>query len=302
MTQLTLSSHRFPAVVSERGLSAYLAAIKKFPMLSSEEEFQLAKRLEEHGDIEAAHRLVTSHMRLVVKIAMSNRFYGIPVSDLISEGNIGLLRAVKGFEADRGFRLATYAMWWIRAAIYECILNSWSLVKVGTAHAQKKLFFNLGKLKAKLGVYQDGEIPAAKVETIAEQLHVTPEEVIDMNRRLSGPDKSLNQPVGEFGETSRQELLIDPAPSQEAVLAENENRALGHRLLKQGLATLSARERVVIEQRRLRENPRTLDDIGADFGVSRERIRQIENRAFQKLQAAVKQNLAAMSQQPATVH
>ncbi|MGE3335242.1 MAG: RNA polymerase factor sigma-32 [Rhodospirillaceae bacterium] len=302
MTQLALSPNRLPAIASEQGLAAYLAAIRKFPMLSKEEEYQLAKRLEEHGDIEAAHKLVTSHMRLVVKIAMSNRFYGIPLSDLISEGNVGLLRAVKGFEADRGFRLATYAMWWIKAAIYECVLNSWSLVKLGTAHAQKKLFFNLGKLKSKLGVYQDGEIPPAKVDVIAERLHVTPEEIVDMNRRLSGPDKSLNQPVGEFGETTRQDLLIDQAPSQEAVLAENEERALGLRLLKTGLATLNARERAVIEQRRLSENPRTLDDIGADFGVSRERIRQIENRAFQKLQAAVKQNLASLSQQPSTAH
>lgn len=300
MAQVARISNRFPVIASESGLPAYLAAIKKFPMLSQEEEYALAKRLEEHGDIKAAHRLVTSHMRLVVKIAMANRFYGVPVSDLISEGNIGLLRAVKGFEADRGFRLATYAMWWIRAAIYECILNSWSLVKIGTQAAQKKLFFNLGKVKAKLGIY--GDIPPGKVDTIAERLHVTPEEVVDMNRRLASPDSSLNQPAGEFGETERQDLLIDHTPSQETTLAEKEDRGLGHKLLKKGLATLSERERRVIEQRRLTDNPRTLDDIGADFGVSRERIRQIENRAFQKLQAAVKQDLAAMTHRSMPAH
>lgn len=291
---------RFPVIASENGLPAYLAAIRKFPMLSQEEEYMLAKRLEEHGDIEAAHKLVTSHMRLVVKIAMANRFYGIPLSDLISEGNIGLLRAVKGFEADRGFRLATYAMWWIRAAIYECILNSWSLVKIGTQSAQKKLFFHLAKIKTKLGI-QGGEIPADKVDTIAAQLHVSPEEVVDMNRRLASRDKSLNQPVGEFGEEESQDFLVDQAPSQENTLAEKEGRALGHKLLSKGLAALSERERRVIEQRRLTENPRALDDIAADFGISRERVRQIEIRAFQKLQAAVKQDLAAMTHEPAAM-
>jgi RNA polymerase sigma-32 factor len=299
MGQLALTSNRFPAVGSESGLPAYLAAIKKFPLLSKEEEFYLAKRLEEHGDIEAAHKLVTSHMRLVVKIARANRSYGIPLSDLISEGNIGLLRAVKGFEADRGFRLATYAMWWIRAAIYECILNSWSLVKIGTQTAQKRLFFNLGKAKTKLGIY-DNDIPRAKIDAIAEQLHVTPDEVADMNRRLTSPDKSLNQPAGEFNETERQDFLVDPAPSQETTLAEKEDGVLGLRLLKKGLAALSDRERRVIEQRRLTDNPRTLDDIGADFGISRERVRQIEKRAFQKLQATVRQDLAAMTCAPAS--
>ncbi|MGE4063214.1 MAG: RNA polymerase factor sigma-32 [Rhodospirillaceae bacterium] len=296
MAQLALTSNRFPVVSSESGLPAYLAAIKKFPLLSKNEEYYLAKQLEEHGDIEAAHKLVTSHLRLVVKIARANRFYGVPLSDLISEGNIGLLRAVKGFEADRGFRLATYAMWWIRAAIYECILNSWSLVKIGTQSAQKKLFFHLGKVKAKLGIY-GSDIPSGKVDAIAAELHVTPEEVVDMNRRLASPDQSLNQPVGEFGETERQDLLVDHAPSQEVNLAEKEDRALRLELLKKGLAALSEREQRVIQQRRLTETPRTLEDIGADFGISRERVRQIENRAFQKLQAAVKQNLASMTHQ-----
>lgn len=293
MAQLALTPNRFSEISSEGGLPAYLAAIKKFPLLSKDEEFYLAKQLEEHGDIEAAHKLVTSHLRLVVKIARANRLYGVPLSDLISEGNIGLLRAVKGFEADRGFRLATYAMWWIRAAIYECILNSWSLVKIGTQSAQKKLFFNLSKVKAKLGIY--GDIPSGKVETIAEELNVTPDEVMDMNRRLASPDTSLNQPVGEFGETERQDLLVDQSPSQEFILAEKEDRLLGLKLLKKGLATLSEREQRVIEQRRLTDNPRTLEDIGADFGISRERVRQIENRAFQKLQATVRQSLASMT-------
>jgi RNA polymerase sigma-32 factor len=302
MAELAPTLNRFPAIASESGLPAYLAAIKKFPMLSKEEEYLLAKQLEEHGDINAAHKLVTSHLRLVVKIAMANRFYGVPVADLISEGNIGLLRAVKGFEADRGFRLATYAMWWIRAAIYECVLNSWSLVRVGTAAAQKKLFFNLNKIKAKLGVYKDGEIPRDKVAIIAERLHVTPDEVVDMNRRLASPDTSLNLPVGESRETERQDMLIDQTPSQEAILADKEERMLGLKLLKSGLATLSERERRVIQQRRLTDNPRTLDDIGADFGVSRERIRQIENRAFQKLQAAVTQGLATITSKPGSVH
>lgn len=298
MAQLALTPNRFPEISSESGLPAYLAAIKKFPLLSKDEEYYLAKQLEEHGDIKAAHKLVTSHLRLVVKIAKANRSYGVPLSDLISEGNIGLLRAVKGFEADRGFRLATYAMWWIRAAIYECILNSWSLVKIGTQSAQKKLFFHLSKVKAKLGIY-GSDIPAEKVDIIAEKLHVTPDEVVDMNRRLASPDKSLNQPAGEFGETERQDLLVDQSPSQELMLAENEDRALGLKLLKEGLATLSQREQRVIEQRRLTDNPRTLEDIGADFGISRERVRQIENRAFQKLQATVRANLASMTHQSA---
>jgi len=287
MSNIAISPNRFPIIASDSGLSAYLAAIKKFPMLSKDEEYLLAKRLAEHDDIDAAHKLVTSHLRLVVKIAMANRFYGIPVSDLISEGNIGLLRAVKGFEVDRGFRLSTYAMWWIKAAINECILNSWSLVKIGTAAAQKKLFFNLRRIKAKLGVYQDGDMPQDRAEAIAESLNVATDEVIDMNRRLTNPDTSLNLRAGEPGEIERQDLLIDQTPSQEVLLAEKENRAVRHKLLKQGLATLTKREQRVIELRRLTDNPPTLDDIGAEFGVSRERIRQIENRAFEKLMVAM---------------
>jgi len=286
MTGLSLSATRFPVISSENGLPAYLAAIKKFPMLGKDEEYALAKRFAGDGDVNAAHALATSHLRLVVKIAMAYRFYGVPVSDLISEGNIGLLRAIKGFNPDRGFRLSTYAMWWIKAAINECVLNSWSLVKIGTVAAQRKLFFNLRKLKAQLGVYQDGNLRPDQAEVVAKRLHVTTDEVNEMNQRLA-PDTSLNQTVGDSGEIERQDLLVDHTPSQEVLLANKEERVLGHQLLKQGLAILSDRERSVIEQRRLLDNPRTLEEIGADFGVSRERIRQIENRAFQKLQASV---------------
>ena len=278
---------RVPVLASESGLSAYMAAIKKFPLLEPEEEYMLAHRFADHGDTDAAHKLVTSHLRLVAKIAMGYRFYGLPVSDLISEGNVGLMRAVKKFEPDRGFRLATYAMWWIKAAINEYVLNSWSLVKVGTVAAQKKLFFNLRKLKAKLGVYEEGDIPLEAAQNIAKRLDVTTQEVIDMNRRLSRSDSSLNQLVGEDGDTERQDLLVDNQPSQEAVLMEKEGRVLEASLLQEALTTLTERERRIIEERRLVENPRTLEDIGAEYGISRERVRQIENRAFTKLQKAV---------------
>ena len=282
-----MSISRVPVLASESGLSAYMAAIKKFPLLEPEEEYMLAHRFADHGDTDAAHKLVTSHLRLVAKIAMGYRFYGLPVSDLISEGNVGLMRAVKKFEPDRGFRLSTYAMWWIKAAINEYVLNSWSLVKVGTVAAQKKLFFNLRKLKAKLGVYEEGDIPLEAAQNIAKRLDVTTQEVIDMNRRLSRSDSSLNQLVGEDGDTERQDLLVDNQPSQEAVLMEKEGRVLEASLLQEALTTLTERERRIIEERRLVENPRTLDDIGAEYGISRERVRQIENRAFTKLQKAV---------------
>jgi len=278
---------RVPVLASESGLSAYMAEIKKFPLLEPEEEYMLAKRFVEHDDTAAAHKLVTSHLRLVAKIAMGYRFYGLPVSDLISEGNVGLMRAVKKFEPDRGFRLATYAMWWIKAAINEYVLNSWSLVKVGTVAAQKKLFFNLRKLKAKLGVYEEGDIPLEAAKTIAKRLDVTTEEVIDMNRRLSRSDSSLNQMVAEDGDIERQDLLVDDKPSQETVLADKEDRVMGAQLLKQALTTLTDRERRIIEERRLVDNPRTLEEIGEEYGISRERVRQIENRAFAKLQRAV---------------
>jgi len=292
MATTTLS--RVPVLASENGLAAYLNEIKKFPMLEPQEEYMLAKRLAEHGDSEAAHKLVTSHLRLVAKIAMGYRFYGLPVSDLISEGNVGLMRAVKKFEPERGFRLATYAMWWIKAAINEYVLNSWSLVKVGTVAAQKKLFFNLRKMKSKLGVYEDGDIPIEKAQAIAKRLQVTTDEVIDMNRRLSRSDASLNQLVAEDGDVQRQDLLVDETPNQEVRLGEQEDRKLGLKLLKDAMGGLTERERRIIQERRLAENPRTLEEIGAEYGISRERVRQIENRAFAKLQAAVVKAMAAL--------
>ncbi len=282
-----MAMSRVPVLASESGLSAYMAAIKKFPLLEPEEEYMLAHRFADHGDTEAAHKLVTSHLRLVAKIAMGYRFYGLPVSDLISEGNVGLMRAVKKFEPERGFRLATYAMWWIKAAINEYVLNSWSLVKVGTVAAQKKLFFNLRKLKAKLGLYEEGDLPIEAAETIAKRLDVTTKEVMDMNRRLSRSDASLNQVVAEDGDTERQDLLVDDKPSQESVLMEKQDRVLGASLLREALTTLTERERRIIEERRLMDNPRTLEEIGAEYGISRERVRQIENRAFAKLQKSV---------------
>jgi RNA polymerase sigma-32 factor len=290
----TTTLNRVPVLASEAGLASYLSEIKKFPMLEQGEEYMLAKRLVEHGDADAAHKLVTSHLRLVAKIAMGYRFYGLPVSDLISEGNVGLMRAVKKFEPERGFRLATYAMWWIKAAINEYVLNSWSLVKVGTVAAQKKLFFNLRKMKAKLGVYEDGDIPIEKAQTIAKRLQVTTDEVIDMNRRLSRSDASLNQLVAEDGDVQRQDLLVDDTPNQEQRLGEQEDRKLGLKLLSEAMTTLSDRERRIIQERRLAENPRTLEEIGAEYGISRERVRQIENRAFAKLQAAVVKAMGAL--------
>jgi len=292
MGNVVSTLNRVPVLASENGLSAYLSEIKKFPMLTPEEEYMLAKRLAEHGDTDAAHRLVTSHLRLVAKIAMGYRFYGLPVSDLISEGNVGLMRAVKKFEPERGFRLATYAMWWIKAAINEYVLNSWSLVKVGTVAAQKKLFFNLRKMKAKLGVYEDGDIPIEKAQQIAKRLDVSTEDVIDMNRRLSRSDASLNAPVAEDGDLQRQDMLVDTAPNQEQILGDTEDRKLGLKLLTEAMTMLTERERKIIQERRLAENPRTLEEIGEEYGISRERVRQIENRAFAKLQAAVVKAMA----------
>ena len=287
MSHIAAIKSNVPVLASESGLAAYMSEIKKFPMLEVTEEYMLAKRFAEHGDTVAAHKLVTSHLRLVAKIAMGYRFYGLPVSDLISEGNLGLMRAVKKFDPERGFRLATYAMWWIKAAINEFVLNSWSLVKVGTVAAQKKLFFNLRKIKAKLGLYEDGDIPLEHARTIAKRLSVTTEEVVDMNRRLSRSDASLNAPVAEDGDLQRQDLLVDDSPDQEQVLGDSQERTLGLKLLNQALTTLTPRERRIIQERRLVDNPRTLEEIGEEYGISRERVRQIENRAFAKLQSEV---------------
>lgn len=291
-----MASTMLPILSSDRGLSAYMQDIKRFPLLEKEEEFMLAKQFIERDDTEAAHKMVTSHLRLVAKIAMGYRFYGLPVSDLISEGNVGLMRAVKKFDPDRGFRLSTYAMWWIKAAINEHVLNSWSLVKLGTVAAQKKLFFNLRKLKAKLNIYEDGDLSIEAADTIAERLDVKTSEVHDMNRRLSRSDSSLNVPVGEDGDLDRIDLLMSDSPDQESVMAEEEERNVAHSLLKKGLSTLNDRERRIIEERRLSEDPPTLEDLGIEYGISRERVRQIENRAFEKLQMAVRSAAATIDE------
>lgn len=296
-----MTMRSFPVLASDRGLSAYMQEIKKFPLLGKEEEFMLAKRLEEHNDPEAAHKMVTSHLRLVAKIAMGYRFYGLPVADLISEGNVGLMRAVKKFDPDRGFRLATYAMWWIKAAINEYVLNSWSLVKIGTVAAQKKLFFNLRRLKSKLNLYDDGDLPSDAVDEIADELNVDRRTVIDMNGRLSRTDASLNIPVGEDGDLDRIDLLKSDTPDQETILAEEEERLIGVELISEAMKSLTDRECRIIQERRLSDDPRTLEDLGKEYGISRERVRQIENRAFEKLQKAVKAivaNLDAETSEP----
>jgi len=278
-------------VIGEGGLSRYLAEIRKFPLLDPQEEYMLAKRWREHEDREAAHRLVTSHLRLVAKIAMGYRGYGLPINEVIAEGNIGLMQAVKRFEPERGFRLATYAMWWIRAAIQEYILRSWSLVKLGTTAAQKKLFFNLRKLKAKLKHVEDGDLPPEKVKHISEQLNVTEDEVVQMNRRLAAPDHSLNAPLRADGDAEWQDWLVDERPNAEQVTAEAEQTKVRRQLLEEAMKGLTKRERQILAERRLRDEPLTLEDLSQQFGISRERVRQIEVRAFEKLQKAIKQKV-----------
>jgi RNA polymerase sigma-32 factor len=269
-------------------LARYLEEIRRFPMLEPEQEFMLAKQWQEHGDVEAAHQLVTSHLRLVAKIAMGYRGYGLPLNEIISEGNVGLMQAVKRFDPDRGFRLATYAMWWIRAAIQEYILHSWSLVKMGTTAAQKKLFFNLRKLKGQMQAIDEGDLRPETVKAIAERLDVTESEVIEMNRRLEGPDHSLNVPLRADGDTQWQDWLVDDSVSQETTMVEADE--LDHRrsLLHRAMAVLNERERHILTERRLRDQPATLEDLSASYGISRERVRQIEVRAFEKLQRAIK--------------
>lgn len=277
------------AVMSpEGGLSRYLTEIRKFPMLAKDQEFMLAKAWREHEDSEAAHQLVTSHLRLVAKIAMGYRGYGLPIGEVISEGNVGLMQAVKKFEPDKGFRLATYAMWWIRASIQEYILRSWSLVKMGTTAAQKKLFFNLRKAKSQISAFQDGDLHPDQVSLIATKLGVLDEEVISMNRRLSGPDASLNAPLRVDGESEWQDWLEDEtAVSQETYVAESQERTQRMTLMEAALTELSDRERHILTERRLKDNPTTLEELAAEYGVSRERVRQIEVRAFEKLQKSV---------------
>jgi len=276
-----------PAVSAEGGLSRYLQEIRKFPMLEPQEEFMLAKSWREHGDRESAHKLVTSHLRLVAKIAMGYRGYGLPIGEIISEGNVGLMQAVKRFEPDKGFRLATYAMWWIRASIQEYILRSWSLVKMGTTAAQKRLFFNLRKAKSRISALEEGDLKPEHLKQIADRLNVTEQEVIDMNRRLSG-DASLNAPIRAEGDAGEwQDWLVDDRASQETVLAEGEELDNRRDALKSALSVLNERERRIFEARRLAEEPITLEELAAEFGVSRERVRQIEVRAFEKVQQAV---------------
>ena len=278
-----------PASGGEAGLNRYLAEIKKFPILAPEEEYMLAKRWREPNDTDAAAKLVNSHLRLVAKIAMGYRGYGLPVSELISEGNIGLMQGVKKFEPDRGFRLATYAMWWIRASIQEFILRSWSLVKMGTTAAQKKLFFNLRRMKNQIEAFEEGDLKPADVAKIAKDLGVSEEEVVSMNRRMGmGGDTSLNAPLQSTeGEGQWQDFLVDSGPLQDELIAEDQESRVRHDLLMDALETLNDREKHILTERRLVDEPQTLEELSQVYGVSRERIRQIEVRAFEKLQSAL---------------
>ncbi|MFC0284759.1 RNA polymerase sigma factor RpoH [Camelimonas abortus] len=288
-----MATTSMPVLSNEGGLSRYLDEIRKFPMLQPQEEYELAKRWREKGDREAAHKLVTSHLRLVAKIAMGYRGYGLPIAEVVSEGNVGLMQAVKRFEPEKGFRLATYAMWWIKAAIQEYILRSWSLVKMGTTANQKKLFFNLRKAKSRIAALEDGDLSPENLKSISTQLGVPEKDVIEMNRRLSG-DASLNAPLranGE-GEGEWQDWLVDETASQEARLLDEEEKTNRHKALEQALDVLNPRERRIFEARRLSDDPVTLEELSGEFGVSRERVRQIEVRAFEKVQEAVKRSMA----------
>jgi RNA polymerase sigma-32 factor len=281
-----------PIITVESGLTRYLEEIRRFPMLEPQEEYKLAKSWREEGDREAAHRLVTSHLRLVAKIAMGYRGYGLPISEVISEGNVGLMQAVKRFEPDKGFRLATYAMWWIKAAIQEYVMRSWSLVKMGTTANQKKLFFNLRKAKSRISALEEGDLRPDQVKLIAKQLGVTEQDVVDMNRRLGG-DVSLNSPIREEGDSGEwQDWLVDDSISQETRLAESEETDNRRKALGEALTVLNERERRIFEARRLADEPITLEELADEFNVSRERVRQIEVRAFEKVQEAVRHRVA----------
>jgi len=297
------STAALPTLTPEPGFTHYLEEIRRFPMLERQEEYMLAKRWREHGDRGAAHKLVTSHLRLVTKIARDYRGYGLPISEAISEGNVGLMQAVERFEPEKGFRLATYAMWWIKAAIQEYILRSWSLVKMGTTTNQKKLFFNLRKAQSKISILDDGDMRLDQVKIIARRIGVTEMDVIYMNRRLSG-DASLNAAIREDGDSGEwQDWLVDESPDQETTLAASEEFDNRRKTLSDALSVLNERERRIFEARRLADDPITLEDLAAEFGVSRERVRQIEVRAFEKVQKAVKNRVAAMeSPAPLQVH
>ncbi len=291
-----MAARSLPSVGAHGGLTRYLEEIRQFPMLEPQQEYMLAKSWREHGNRDAAHELVTSHLRLVARIAMGYRGYGLPIGEVISEGNVGLMQAVKRFDPDKGFRLATYAMWWIRAAIQEYILRSWSLVKMGTTAAQKKLFFNLRKIKGQLKALEEGDLRPDQVKQIATRLGVTEEDVVSMNRRLAG-DSSLNAPVRNDAESGEwMDWLVDDTMDQETALAESEERDQRRGMLNEALEGLNARERRVFEARRLAEDPLTLEELSAEFGVSRERIRQIEVRAFEKVQKAVTKAASAQAQ------
>ena len=289
-----MPSNTLPTVSSEGGLARYLEEIRRFPMLSHDEEYMLARSWREHGDVDAAHKLVTSHLRLVAKIAMGYRGYGLPVNELISEGNVGMMQAVKRFEPERGFRLATYAMWWIRASIQEYILHSWSLVKMGTTAAQKKLFFNLRKIKGELQAIDDGDLPDETVSEIAKRLHVSADDVVSMNRRMGSGDYSLNAPLRADGEGDGEwiDWLAADEADQEETVAEAEDMDRRRDMLAVAMKVLNERERTIFHDRRIREEPRTLEDLSRDYGVSRERVRQIEVRAFEKVRKAIRDMLS----------
>ncbi len=284
-----------PNLNPDSNLARYLQDIRKFPLLEPEEEYMLAKRWKEHEDQEAAAKMVNSHLRLVAKIAMGYRGYGLPLGEIISEGNVGLMQAVKRFEPEKGFRLATYAMWWIRASIQEYILRSWSLVKIGTTAAQKKLFFNLRRMKGEIKALEEGDLKKENLEKIATTLDVSEEEVINMNRRMSGPDSSLNAPLRADSEVEWQDWLVDDSDNQETILADQEEMNERRKMLLEAMDVLNERERKVLAARRLQEDPQTLEELSQEYGISRERVRQIEVRAFEKLQKAMKS--AAMSNQ-----
>jgi RNA polymerase sigma-32 factor len=292
MSLPALAKTTLPALSGDASLAQYMAQIRRFPVLAPQEEYMLAKRWAEHQDSSAAHKLVTSHLRLVAKIAMGYRGYGLPVADLISEGNIGLMQGVKKFEPERGFRLATYAMWWIKASIQEYILRSWSLVKLGTTAAQKKLFFNLRRMKGKLDALEDGDLRPEHVTKIAHDLKVTPEEVTSMNRRMAGGgDTSLNAPLREEGEGEWQDWLADDGPLQDDVVADQQEAQDRHALLNTALATLNERERDIFTQRRLIDEPATLEELSQRYDISRERVRQIEVRGFEKVQKSIQNQM-----------
>jgi RNA polymerase sigma-32 factor len=286
----TIEKSTLPVLTPDGGLSRYLQEIRQFPVLDPDEEYMLAKRWREHGDSEAAHKMVTSHLRLVAKMAMGYRGYGLPVGEVISEGNVGLMQAVKRFEPEKGFRLSTYAMWWIRAAIQEYILRSWSLVKIGTTAAQKKLFFNLRRVKNQIAALDEGDMTSEQVTLIAQKLSVSEQEVTNMNQRLAGQDNSLNAPLRMDADGEWQDWLVDDKPDQETVLGDSEEYEIRHTLLQEAMQHLNDREKEILTARRLREEPATLEDLSQEYNISRERVRQIEVRAFEKLQRAMRRS------------